>query len=84
MVLMIVSVLFFAHYQDIAGAREQRRALPDGAAVHDLAEALACEYPQMASLMSYARVAVNADHADPDTILRDGDEVALMPPMSGG
>ena len=36
------------------------------------------------SLLSYARVAVNADYADADTVLRDGDEVALMPPMSGG
>ena len=49
-----------------------------------LADALACDYPPLHSLLSYARVAVNADHADADTMLWDGDEIALMPPMSGG
>ncbi|MBV9852875.1 MAG: molybdopterin converting factor subunit 1 [Armatimonadetes bacterium] len=81
---MTVTVLFFAHYQDIAGGREQARPLPDGATVADLAALLAREDPRLEGLLSYARVAVNADYADAATMLRDGDEVALMPPMSGG
>jgi molybdopterin converting factor subunit 1 len=81
---MTVSVLFFAHYQDIAGGREQQRALPEGTSVRGLADALTRDYPSLHSLLSYARVAVNADHADADTVLHEGDEVALMPPMSGG
>lgn len=81
---MTVSVLFFAHYQEIIGGREQQRALPPGATVRDLAEALARDYPRLGAILSYARVAVNADHADAETLLHEGDEVALMPPMSGG
>ncbi len=81
---MTVTVLFFAHLQDIAGGREQRVPLSDGAAVGDLADALARQHPQMKDLLSYARVAVNADPADAATLLHDGDEIALMPPMSGG
>ena len=81
---MTVTVLYFAHYQDIVGVREQARILPDGATVSALADTLARDYPKLHSLLSYARVAVNADYADADTALRDGDEVALMPPMSGG
>lgn len=81
---MTVTVLFFAHYQDIAGGHEQARSLADGATVRTLADALARDYPRLDSLLSYARIAVNADYADAATILHDGDEVALMPPMSGG
>ena len=81
---MTVTVLFFAHYQDIVGAHAQRRSLPDGAGVRALAEQLGQEDSRLDALLSYARVAVNADYADADTVLRDGDEVALMPPMSGG
>ena len=81
---MTVTVLFFAHYQDIAGGHEQTRALPDGATVRTLADTLTRDHPRLDSVLSYARVAVNADYADAGTVLRDGDEVALMPPMSGG
>jgi molybdopterin converting factor subunit 1 len=81
---MTVTVLFFAHYQDVAGGREQRVTLSNQATVGDLAEALVQQYSGLAGMLSYARVAVNADYADPTTILHDNDEVALMPPMSGG
>ena len=81
---MTVTVLFFAHYQDIVGSREQTRILPDGATVRTLAESLAGDHPRLDGLLSYARVAVNADYAGAGTALHDGDEVALMPPMSGG
>jgi molybdopterin converting factor subunit 1 len=81
---MTVTVLFFAHYQDVAGAHERSVSLEDGATVTDLAGALSERHPRLEGLLSYARVAVNADHADAATVLHDGDEVALMPPMSGG
>jgi molybdopterin converting factor subunit 1 len=81
---MTVTVLFFAHYQDVVGEREQRVTLSDPANVSDLADVLIRQYPDLTGMLSYARVAVNADHADPNTILHDDDEVALMPPMSGG
>ena len=81
---MTVTVLFFAHYQDITGGRERRVLLEDGATVRDLAHLLAQQHPSLTSLLSYGRVAVNADHAEAETTLNDNDEVALMPPMSGG
>ena len=81
---MTVTVLFFAHLQDIAGGHERRIPLEDGAAVGTLTDALAHQYPHLGSLLSSTRVAVNADHAEAATLLHDGDEVALMPPMSGG
>lgn len=81
---MTVTVLFFAHYQDIVGVREQTQTLPDGASVRDLADALARLYPRLEAPLTYARVAVNSDFADPDTLLHNDDEIAFMPPVSGG
>ncbi len=81
---MIVRSLFFAHLQDIAGGRELSLALAEGATVRDAAQELEHRYPGMADLLTHTRVAVNAEFADGEMILREGDEVAFMPPMSGG
>jgi len=81
---MTVRVLFFAHLQDMAGSREQSVTLPPGATVRALADELQRHYPQMGDLLARARVAVQAEMADAETVLKDGDEVAWMPPMSGG
>jgi molybdopterin converting factor small subunit len=58
--------------------------LPQGATVADVAANLAASDARLADLLARTRVAVAADFASPDTILRDGDEVAFLPPMSGG
>ncbi len=81
---MTVRVLFFAHLQDIAGSREQSVTLSPGATVRTLADELQRQYPQIGNLLEHARVAVQAEMASAETVLRDGDEVAWMPPMSGG
>ncbi len=77
-------MLFFAHLQDVAGSRELSLTLPDGATVAAAAGVLAECGAGFAGLLSSARAAVNAEFADAATVLHDGDEVAWMPPMSGG
>lgn len=81
---MIIKTLFFAHYQDIVGGREQDMSLPMPATVRQLAEDLQRRYPGLGDLLTQGRVAVNAEFANADTTLHSGDEVAWMPPMSGG
>ena len=81
---MTVRALFFAHFQDVVGARERDLSVPASATVWDLARDLAALYPRLGDLLEHGRVAVNAEFADAATPLRDGDEVAFMPPMSGG
>ncbi len=81
---MTVTALFFAHYQDVVGSRTQAIALPETCRVADLAAELQGRYHGLGDLLAHGRVAVNAEFADGDTPLQHGDEVAWMPPMSGG
>ncbi len=82
--MITVRMLFFAHLQDVAGNHELPISLPDGATAGTAAEALAERDARFDRLLAQARVAVNAEFAEASTVLHDGDEVAWMPPMSGG
>lgn len=52
--------------------------------VADLLEACAVQFPLVASWLPHLRVAVNHEYASPQTIIKNGDEVALIPPIAGG
>ncbi len=82
--MITVRMLFFAHLQDVAGSHELTLSLPEDATVTAAAEVLAMRDAGFAHLLTQARAAVNAEFADASTVLHEGDEVAWMPPMSGG
>jgi molybdopterin converting factor subunit 1 len=77
-----VHVRLFASYREAAGTNRLDAPLPAGARVRDLLEALAPRLP--AVKWAPGMVAVNHTYVSPDTPLTDGDEVALIPPVSGG
>ena len=81
---MTVRALFFASYRDLAGAEELEISLPERAAVADLVRQLRGDGGSLASLPSAPAVAVNAVYAPLSTPLREGDEVAFIPPVAGG
>lgn len=81
---MIVKVLFFASCRDIAGCREKDWEMPGGATVGDLKGRLVAAFPGLARLRGSLAVAVNTEYSDDSTVLSEGDEVALIPPVSGG
>lgn len=81
---MIVRTLFFASYRDIAGADELDVELPGGASVADLVAQLRASDSRWRALPPAPAVAVNQDYAPVSTELRDGDEVAFIPPVAGG
>jgi molybdopterin converting factor subunit 1 len=81
---MIVTVRLFARAKDLAGTDQVRVELPEGAAVSQLRRQLASLVPALAALLDRSAIAVNDEFADPTTPLRDKDEVALLPPVSGG
>jgi molybdopterin converting factor subunit 1 len=81
---MIVRSLFFAQYRDMAGAEELPVELPEGARVADLVARLREERGGLSSLPASPVVAVNMDYAPLATPLREGDEVAFIPPVAGG
>jgi molybdopterin synthase catalytic subunit len=76
---MEVRVRLFAGLRERAGAEEVQLALPDGALVADAVERMRALTDGVAVVM-----AVNREYADRDTPLRAGDELALIPPVSGG
>jgi len=70
--------------REAAGRRELRVELPAGAVVEDAWAAAVREVPALAPGRSSVRFAVNGDYADPTRSLADGDELACIPPVSGG
>ena len=81
---MQVTVRLFARLRDITGAAELPREIASGATIQNLWRQLAIEYPELHQYERSISSAVNADYARMDQVLRDGDEVAFLPPVSGG
>ena len=81
---MRVTVRLFARLRDIAGAAELAREIAPGATIGDLWHDLTGEYPDLVPYERSISSAVNADYARMTQVLRAGDEVAFLPPVSGG
>jgi MoaE-MoaD fusion protein len=79
-----VRVRLFAIQRELAKTREVGLDLTDGATVEDAWRAVVARYPVLAPGRPSLRFARNGDYADADTVLEDGDEVAFIPPVSGG
>jgi len=79
-----VSVRLFAGLRQLVGERELRMTLPDGATVGALRERLAEDYPAVRAFLPTLVCAVGEEYVPPAHPLRDGDVVAVIPPVSGG
>lgn len=81
---MRVRVLFFGQLKDIVGAGQDEADLSDGARVEDLFERYGRKFPQLAEFRASIAASVNQEYAEWRAPLRAGDEVAFLPPVSGG
>ena len=81
---ILVRVLAFARVREIAGHSEFERELDAGATIGSLWAALVDELPELAHFSKSIRFAHNGQIAGAASLLEDGDEVALLPPVSGG
>lgn len=81
---MRVTVRLFARLRDLAGAGELVRELEEPATVASAWRSLVDEYPQVAEYERIMSVAVNADYSRMSAAVQDGDEIAFLPPVSGG
>ncbi len=81
---MKVTVRFFATYRDVAGKPQIEIEMDDGASLGDLLERLYDTYPTLKKWSESIICSVNRKYADDDRVLEPGDEVALLPPVSGG
>jgi molybdopterin converting factor subunit 1 len=80
---MRVTIRLFARLKDLAAA-ELAREVPAGASVADIWQGMVAEYPGLAPYGSSVSAAVNAEYAKMDAAVAEGDEVAFLPPVSGG
>jgi molybdopterin synthase catalytic subunit len=79
-----VHIRLFAMQRELAGTRAQDITLPAGATIEDAWSALVGLFPVLAPGRPAVRFARNGSYAPPDTALEEGDEVAMIPPVSGG
>ena len=82
--MLSVNVMFLGPARDFAGSDAATIELPLGSTVADLRGVLVAEYPGLAGAMPTIRFAVNETFTSDDHVLAAGDEVALIPPVSGG
>jgi molybdopterin converting factor subunit 1 len=81
---MSIRVLFFASLADISGMRETRLDAAGFTDVRSLFEKFVKDFPQLGTYSSSVLFALNSEFAKPESPVRDGDEVAFFPPVSGG
>ena len=81
---MNITVRYFAGHRDITGQAEEALALAPGETVGMLWERLVARYPRLVGYTGRMLYAVNQEFATLASELHDGDEVAFIPPVSGG
>ncbi|KKK91554.1 hypothetical protein LCGC14_2711790 [marine sediment metagenome] len=81
---MKAKVRLFARLADLAGTRETEVEMGEGLSVAEAFRLLCQRFPELADHADSLMYAVNAEYVPPDHPLRAGDELALIPPVSGG
>jgi molybdopterin synthase catalytic subunit len=81
---MRIRVLFFGQLKDIVGIAQEEAELSDGARVEDLFERYGRRFPKLAEFRPSIAASVNQEYAGWSVPLASGDEVAFLPPVSGG
>ncbi|HXW55347.1 MAG TPA: molybdopterin converting factor subunit 1 [Candidatus Cybelea sp.] len=81
---MRVRVLFFGQLREIVGAANEEVELSEGARVEDLFERYGRRFPELVEFRPSIAPSVNQEYAEWRAPLRPGDEVAFLPPVSGG
>lgn len=81
---MQVRVLFFGVLKDLAGRSSDELSLPESARAGDVVGRYEQQFPALAGMRSSIAIAVNQEYVRQDSALHSGDEVALLPPVSGG
>ena len=79
-----ITIKLFAVYQEVYGVNELVWEFPYGTPVQAVCDRLIAEHPKLSKWREITRFGVNLQFVEPDTILQNGDEVVLIPPVNGG
>jgi molybdopterin converting factor subunit 1 len=79
-----IRVLFFGVIRDVVGLREDSLDLPEGGSLGSVFEHYATRFPKLRDMAASTVLALNQQFSQPAAPLAEGDEVALLPPVSGG
>lgn len=82
--IITVTVKLFAAYQEAYGTSELILEFPQGTSVLEVRDRLIQEHPELSQWRDVTRFGINFQFVEPETILKNGDEVVLIPPVSGG
>ncbi|MBS4026999.1 MAG: molybdopterin converting factor subunit 1 [Ignavibacteriales bacterium] len=81
---MNINIKFFAAAKEVAGKEEMQFSLPSSSTASSLLDLLVEQFPGLQEWKQYVRVAVNQEYVSLDYALNENDEVAIIPPVSGG
>ncbi|MBW3632192.1 MAG: MoaD family protein [Chloroflexi bacterium] len=81
---MEINVRYFAIIREIVGRSVEQRSAPEGTTAGDVFDALAGDFPRLQRMKPVTMLMVNKSYVTHDHALSDGDELALIPPVSGG
>ena len=81
---MRVRVKFFAYTREITGLKETEIEITEGTDLAGIMDMLAERFPGLRRYRKEINMAVNHEYAPEKTVVKKGDEVALLPPVSGG
>jgi len=81
---MQVRVLFFGMLKDLAGRESESLSLPEDATLNDVLSHFGKQIPGLQALLPSIAMSINQEYAGPGSKLNPGDEIALLPPVSGG
>ncbi len=79
-----IKVLYFAGAKDATGKRRESIKLPEYSTIRELLLEISSTHPRLRNILKSMKIAVNYKVVDVDAILKEDDEVALLPPVSGG
>lgn len=81
---MKIRIKLFARCHELVGTRESELETYSGITTTELKKQIENHFPKLRSYMGSLLIAVNGEFADNNQVLEEGDEVALLPPLSGG
>ncbi len=84
MTSIYITVLYFASAKDATGKSKDSFKLSKDTPIKDLLSKISATYPKIISILNIMQISVNYKLVDMNTILKEDDEVALLPPISGG